>query len=175
MKIVRTVATSDCREPESTNEWTQFSFASPRALGKNNHVAALADHSSRLLDHAQRGKAGNICGLPGWDGKQRMFPRVCSNQAGRMRKILKKQKRVKDGGMVRTKQGSTSVGGVFKPLIFAADAAHPHQLVEVSCAVAADDFPRPEVGCFVFAGGESKKNGGRQPSRTRQIERVGGV
>ena len=92
-----------------------------------------------------------------------------------MRKIFKKQKRVKDGGMVRAEQGSTPIGGVFKSHIFAVDAAHALQLIEVSCAVVADDFPRSEVGCFVSAGGQSQKNGGRQPSRARQIKRVGGV
>jgi len=92
-----------------------------------------------------------------------------------MRKILKKQERIQERGMVCTKQGCTPVGGFFKPHIFAADAAHPHQLIEVSCAVAADDFPRPEVGCFVSVSGQSQKNGSRQPTRAGQIESVGGV
>jgi hypothetical protein len=77
--------------------------------------------------------------------------------------------------MVSAEQRSTPVGGVFKAHIFAANAAHARQAIEVSRAVAADDLSRSEVGCSVIAGWESEKNGSCQPTRSSQIQSVGGV
>ena len=104
-----------------------------------------------------------------------MSPWILSDNKSRVGKFLKKQERVKNRGMVRTKQGATPVGGVFKAHIFAADATHARQAIEVSRAVAADGLSRANVGCSVIAGWESEKNGSCQPTRSSQIQGVGGV
>ena len=104
-----------------------------------------------------------------------MSPWICSDHTSRVGKFLKKQERVKNRGMVRAKKRATPVGEVFKAHIFAADATHARQAIKVSRTVAADGLSHPEVGCFVIAGSESEKNGSCQPTRSSQIQSVGGV
>jgi hypothetical protein len=77
--------------------------------------------------------------------------------------------------MVRAKQRATPVGGIFKAHIFAADATHARQAIEVSRAVAAYGLSRPEVGCCAIAERESEKNRSCQPTCSGQIQSVGGM
>jgi hypothetical protein len=61
------------------------------------------------------------------------------------------------------------VCAVFEALVFAVDAAHACESVEISRAVAAYFLPHLKAGRAISAGGGSKKNGGGEPRGAEQI------
>ena len=147
----------------------QCGIACSGALGKDNDVAALADDFPCFLNHAQRWKAGNEGGLSCQDGEQRVLPWIGPDNAACVREFLKKQERVEDRGVVGADERTPPVCAVFEALIFAVDAAHARESVEISRAVAAYFLPHLKAGRAISAGEGSKKNGGGEPRGAEQI------
>ena len=134
-------AALDGSEGESILEPRQCGLACPGALGKDNDIAALAYDLPCFLDHAQRREAGNEGGLSCQNREQRVLPRIGPDYATRVGEFLKKQKRVENRGVVGADERTSPVCAVFEAFVFAANAAHVCESVEISRAVAAYFLP----------------------------------